>query len=299
MGNELLNRYIWLVDTIRRYGRITRQELDDCWQRSQFSDGETTFSRRTFYNYRQAVEDLFDIQIKCDPATFEYFIADEDAHNESVTEWLLNSAATNDVLSSSRDISQKIFLEDVPSARQHLAIVIGALKASSPIRFDYHPYTKSTPTTGIVIEPYFLKIFRQRWYLTGRNTADNKIKTYALDRMEDVVVGSETFEPDPTFDADEYVSNSFGIVFSQGEVKEVALRTDSRQAKYLRALPLHLSQREAIHDDYSVFYYRLRLTPDLVQELLSMGSAVTVVAPPELRAMMVTQLRDTLANYDK
>ncbi|MDE6038873.1 MAG: WYL domain-containing protein [Paramuribaculum sp.] len=43
----------------------------------------------------------------------------------------------------------------------------------------------------------------------------------------------------------------------------------------------------------------MRLTPDLVQELLSMGSAVTVVSPPELRAMMVTQLRDTLANYDK
>ena len=88
-------------------------------------------------------------------------------------------------------------------------------------------------------------------------------------------------------------------MFSQGDVKEVALRTDSRQAKYLRALPLHHSQREAIHDNYSVFYYRLRLTPDLVQELLSMGSAVTVVSPPELRAMMVTQLRDTLANYDK
>ncbi|MDE6368596.1 MAG: WYL domain-containing protein [Muribaculaceae bacterium] len=297
MGNELLNRYIWLVDTIRRYGRITRQELDDCWQRSQFSDGETTFSRRTFYNYRQAVEDLFDIQIKCDPATFEYFIADEDAHNESVTEWLLNSAATNDVLSSSRDISQKIFLEDVPSARQHLAIVIGALKASSPIRFDYHPYTKSTPTTGIVIEPYFLKIFRQRWYLTGRVVAENRIKTYALDRISSPTVLAEQFTPDPSFDAETYSRDSFGIIFSQGDVKDIVIRTDARQAKYFRALPLHHSQQEMIHDDFSNFTYRMRITDDLVAELLSYGPKITVVSPPELRAIIRERLTASLANY--
>ena len=37
MAKDLINRYIWLVDTIRRYGRITRQELDERWQRSSSS----------------------------------------------------------------------------------------------------------------------------------------------------------------------------------------------------------------------------------------------------------------------
>ena len=85
MAKDLLNRYVWLVDTIRRYGRITRRELDDCWRRSRFSDGDTALPRRTFYNYRQAIEDLFDITIQCDQSTFEYYIADEDEHSESVT----------------------------------------------------------------------------------------------------------------------------------------------------------------------------------------------------------------------
>ena len=243
MAKDLLNRYVWLVDTIRRYGRITRRELDDCWRRSRFSNGEAVLPRRTFYNYRQAVEDLFDINIQCDQSTFEYYIADGDARSESVTEWLLNAAATNDVLSSSRDISQKIFLEDVPSAREHLATVISALKSSSPLRFDYHPYTRSTPTRDITVEPYFLKIFRQRWYLTGRVVAENKIKTYALDRISSAVVLPETFTPDPSFDAEAYSRDSFGIIFSLGEVKDVVIRTDARQAKYFRALPLHHSQQ--------------------------------------------------------
>ena len=39
MARDLFNRYIWLVDTIRRYGHITRAELNECWMRSKYSDG--------------------------------------------------------------------------------------------------------------------------------------------------------------------------------------------------------------------------------------------------------------------
>lgn len=296
MAKDLLNRYVWLVDTIRRYGRITRRELDECWRRSKFSDGEK-LPRRTFYNYRQAIEEFFNITIECDQSTFEYYISDEDAHNESVTEWLLNSAATNDVLSSSREISQKIFLEDVPSAREHLSTVISAIKAQCPVRFDYHPYTRSTPSPGVTVEPYFLKIFKQRWYLTGRNTADDRIKTYALDRISHAVILPDKFVPNESFDPETYFRDSFGIIFTHNEAKRIVIRTDPRQAKYFRALPLHHSQQEMVHDNFSDFTYRLRITDDFVAELLSYGPRVTVLEPPELRAIMKDNITRTLENY--
>ncbi len=296
MSRNLLGRYVWLIDTIRRHGAITREKLSELWLRSPVSEG-SPLPRRTFYNYRAAIEELFNINIECDPATYEYSIASGDPHREGMTDWLLNSAAMSNVLASVSDASDRIFLEDVPSARLYLSQVVTALRENRPLRFTYRPYTRSTPTHGVGIEPYFLKIFRQRWYVTGRNTADERIKTYALDRMEDVTVGDTTFTPDPAFDAEEYVRDAFGIIFSQGEAKEIVLRTDPRQAKYLRALPLHHSQRESIHDDYSLFHYRLRLTDDFVQEILSLGPRVTVVSPPELRAMVTTSLRDTLRLY--
>ncbi len=296
MSRNLLGRYVWLIDTIRRHGAITREKLSELWLRSPVSEG-SPLPRRTFYNYRAAIEELFNINIECDPATYEYSIASGDPHREGMTDWLLNSAAMSNVLASVSDASDRIFLEDVPSARLYLSQVVTALRENRPLRFTYRPYTRSTPTHGVGIEPYFLKIFRQRWYVTGRNTADGRIKTYALDRMEDVTVGDTTFTPDPAFDAEEYVRDAFGIIFSQGEAKEIVLRTDPRQAKYLRALPLHHSQRESIHDDYSLFHYRLRLTDDFVQEILSLGPRVTVVSPPELRAMVTTSLRDTLRLY--
>ncbi len=295
MGHNLLGRYVWLVDTIRRYGSITREKLGELWIQSPYSDGNP-LPRRTFYNYRTAIEELFNIDIKCNPSTYEYSIDEGDRQREGLTDWLLNSAAMSNVLSNVSDVSDRIFLEDVPSARLYLSQVISALKEKHPIRFTYRPYTRSTPTRGVVIEPYFLKIFRQRWYVTGRNTADTHIKTYALDRMEEVAILPERFS-DKDFDLDEYVRDSFGIIFSQGEAHEVVLRTDPRQAKYFRALPLHPSQRETIHDSYSEFHLRLRLTPDFVQEILSLGPKVRVMSPPELREMVKSSLRATLDLY--
>lgn len=298
MSKNLFNRYIWLIDTIKRYGSITREELNEKWKHSQFSNGEP-LPRRTFYNYRNAIEELFKISIECDPASFEYYINDGDSHNQSVTDWLLNSAAMSNVLSDARDASGRIFLEDVPSARLYLSTVLKALKEFHPVNFTYRPFTRSNATPDVTVEPYFLKIFRQRWYLTGRNVKENTIKTYALDRMEDVVVRNTTFTMPVDFDPEEFTRDSFGIVFSMGEVKDVSIRCDARQAKYFRALPLHHSQNEFVHDSYSIFTYRLKLTPDFIQEILSYGPRLTVLSPPELRAMIVDDLTRSLENYTR
>lgn len=296
MAVNLFARYVWLMDTIRRYGRITRDEINRRWVKSPLSDGHP-IPRRTFINYRQAIEQLFSVNIECDPKTFEYYIVQNDSRNDSVTDWLLNTTAMSNVLSGAREVSDRIFIEDVPSAREFLHVVIDALKVNAVLRFTYHPYTRSTPSPDVAIEPYFLKIFRQRWYITGRNIRDNRIKTYALDRMTAVELTEERFEIPPGFDAGEYQSKSFGIVFDMGEDHDVVLKVDARQAKYFRALPLHHTQKEMIHDSFSMFHYHLRLTPDFIEEILSHGSSVTVMQPRELRALMRHTLEESLKNY--
>ena len=116
--------------------------------------------------------------------------------------------------------------------------------------------------------------------------------------MADVVIGSEKFELPPDFDPRAYVNDAFGIIFTQGKTHTVRLRADSWRAKYLRTLPLHHSQEETVGDGYSIFSYRLRLTSDLVNELLSFGPSIEVMSPPELRAMMAESLGKSLALYE-
>lgn len=296
MAKDLLTRYIWIIDTIRRYGRISRRELNECWRRSALNEGEKEIPRRTFFNYRQAIEELFSINIECDPSTYEYYIDEPDqAH---ITDWLLNSSATSSVLQGSRDVASKIMLEDVPSARDHLASVIQALRDNHPLTFDYHPYTRTQPTRDVVLEPYFLRIHRQLWYVTGRNTADNKVKTYSLDRIQNLRILPPTFTPPPDADPNDFFRDSFGVMVTQGEPKTVKLRVEARQAKYFRALPLHHSQEEMVSDKFSIFTLHLRITSDFVAEILSHGPQITVISPPELKTLVINELRAALGNYE-
>lgn len=297
MARDLLSRYLWLIDLIKRYGKVSRAVINEHWRKSHLGNGQD-MPRRTFYNYREAIAQLFDIEILCDTSTYEYYIDEGSAQQENVTAWLLDSTATNNMITASRDIADKVFLENVPSARGFLPIVMESLRGNIALTLDYHPYTRSRATKGVELEPYFTKIFKQRWYVVGRNVKDDKIKTYALDRMTDVRLSGRTFAVPDDFNAAEYFKDAFGIIVDQGEVKTIRIQAGATQAKYFRALPLHPSQQEYAHDLYSIFEYRMRITPDLVNELLSYGSRITVLSPAELKAAITTELRRSLSNYE-
>lgn len=193
MARNLVNRYVWLVDTISRYGRITLKDLNKAWLRSEISEGKP-LARRTFFHYRDGVEEMFDINIQCDKSTFEYYIDDSGGENNArLQSWLVDSASMSGMLSNARDISERIMVENVPSAREHLPVIIDALKQNRRIRFSYKSYTRSRPTDGIVLEPYFVKIFKQLWYVIGLNVKDGLIKTYSLDRIGDLNILQESF----------------------------------------------------------------------------------------------------------
>ena len=297
MARNMINRYVWLVDTISRYGRITLKDLNAAWLRSEISEGKP-LARRTFFHYRDGVEEMFDINIQCDKATFEYYIDDSGGENNArLLSWLVDSVSMSGTLSSARDISSRIILENVPSAREYLPVVIEAMKQNRCIRFSYKSYTRSRPTDGIVLEPYFVKIFKQLWYVIGLNVKDGQIKTYSLDRISRLNLLQDTFTMPENVKPSEFFKDCFGIITNQNSAKRIVLRVEPTQAKYFRALPLHSSQKEEIHDNYSIFTYTMRITYDLKEELMSHGASIEVLEPKELKMMILDELKRALNNY--
>ncbi len=298
MARNKIAIYVWIVDTIESHRHITLGEINRLWCKSTLGDG-APIPRRTFFNYRNAIEEMFNINIQCNRSTFEYYIENDGSEADCrMHHWLLDTFSMSGMLSSSRDLSGRIIVEDVPSAREHLPVVIQAMREGKRIVFDYRTYTRSQPSTGVIICPYFVKIFKQLWYVIGHNVADGKIKTYSLDRMSHLNISSATFKMPEGFNPEAFFKHSFGIITNQSEPKDIALRVSATQAKYFRALPLHSSQSEEVHDTYSIFRYRMLLTYDLYQEILSHGSNIEVLTPPELKAQIVSALRDALAQYE-
>ena len=91
MAGNILNRYVWLVDTINHAGKITLAEINQKWKQTDWSGGND-LPRRTFHNYRNKIEDLFDINIGCDG--YNYIAPTSDFIRE-----LLSSADDIEVLS--------------------------------------------------------------------------------------------------------------------------------------------------------------------------------------------------------
>lgn len=130
----------------------------------------------------------------------------------------------------------------------------------------------------------------------GEKDAGGK-RTYALDRVTEMEMTAIKFKMPAGIKASDVFGSIIGITTSKAQVRDVIIQTNLTRAKYLRALPLHHSQEEEMHDFYSIFHYRLKINYELLSELMAMGPDVTVIAPRELQIMLIERLRDTLANY--
>lgn len=296
MARDLISRYIWIVDTLNRYGHLTRADINRLWMRSALSDGKP-MPERTFFHHRRAIEENFNIDINCD-SLGRYYIDDGGSRStKAFTNMLLDSLAVGNTMREGQVASERIDVEEVPSAREFLAPVAEALRQNEKLVFTYAGFNRSRAEKGIVFHPYFMKRYKQRWYMVGLREKSGDIRTYALDRVRELRLLSEPFEMPADLSPDAIFGNIIGVTTSKAPVRTVKIMATTTQAKYLRALPLHPSQSEELHDDYSIFTYQLKLNYELVHELLGYGDSVKVLSPPELRAMVTTQLTDTLALY--
>ena len=135
------------------------------------------------------------------------------------------------------------------------------------------------------------------WYVIGLNVNDGLIKTYSLDRISRLNLLQETFTMPGDVNPSEFFKDCFGIITNKNSAKRIVLRVEPTQAKYFRALPLHPSQQEEVHDEYSVFTYWMRITYDLKEEIMSHGASIEVLEPKELKTLICTELEQALMNY--
>lgn len=296
----LFKEYIWLVNTIYKAKRISLSEINAKWIRTEMSEG-VEIARTTFNRHKDAIEEMFGIIIDCDRrGGYKYFIANEEVLAEStVQNWMLSTISVNNVISESLSLQHRILLENIPSEKGYLQQIIEAMKKNQRIAIQYKRY-RSPSSNRFSIDPYCIKLFRQRWYVLGHFTNGN-FGTFSFDRIENIEILDEKFKIDKNFDAKEFFSECFGIV--QGvdvPAERVVLRAHNDEYYYVRDLPLHHSQKEiARGDDYADFEYYLRPTSDFIAHLLSRSSQIQVIEPEWLADEVYEMHMDAIKLYEK
>lgn len=298
MVTELLQKYIWLVQTFIRSGErgLSLGEIEDRWE-SRFG---SEYSRRTFNNHREAVEHVFGISILCNRSTNRYYIPyTEDVTDENAeTAWLINTFTVNNMLSLGKErLSGRVSVEDIPSGHIYLTAVMEAMTEGREIIITYQKYTSSQPD-AYTLRPYAVKEFAKRWYIIGYCNERNGIRVYGLDRVKSLELTEKAFRMPKDFDVDEFFATSFGIYVPDSPGQTITFRTSQTEARFLRDLPIHRSQKEIASDADSVTF-SIFVSPNkaLIMEFCKYGSGLEVLAPESVRSQIASELSKAARLY--
>ena len=296
MANNVIKRYVWLLNTLMQRKSLTFKEICDLWDRSSLNDGKA-LALRTFHQHREAIAELFGVEIVCDTATYKYSISSpEELKNNSAQLWLFNSFAISNTIEAGRNMKERILFEDIPSGAEFAQTVVDAMQQNRVLFVDYKPFQGEK--FELYLQPYAMRVYNQRWYVVGRFKESGAIRNIALDRILRMEITDEEFVLPEDFDASDYYAHTVGIFVNETlKPQRVVLRTFGVSTEYMRTVPLHHSQREIATNgnEYSDFEYHLNLTPELTGKILSKGDWVEVLEPKSLREE-VKKYADSISN---
>lgn len=286
--NKLFQRLIWLVDTIYSAGHITRDEIDRRWAHSLYNDDHASeYGERNFHRHKDAVLEMFGIEIVCNRRTKEYSLANlGDANGRGIRSWLIDTFAINNMVNLAGDMQNRILFECIPAGTRYLSSIVSAMQECRKLKVTYRRFDQTEPHTFLLV-PYCLKVFKQRWYLVGKpddHPEESEPRVYALDRVEDVVMTDSEGRVPHHFDPKAFFENQFGVDRRITEAEKIRVRVSAVAANYIRTLPIHDSQIELEkNSEFSVFGFYVAPTYDFVQELRKHGSYLEVLEPEHVR----------------
>lgn len=299
MVTELLQKYIWLVQTFIRAGErgLSLNEISDRWERRFDSE----YSRRTFNNHREAVEEVFGITIECNRGTNRYFIryTDDILDENAESAWLINTFTVNNILRLGKErLSGRVSVEDIPSGHMHLTAIMEAMTENRKIAIEYLKYTSSQADT-LTLHPYAVKEFAKRWYLVAYCEERNSLRVYGLDRIQKMDITEDSFKMPQEFDVDETFATSFGPYIPESKAQLITFRTSAKEARFLRDLPLHNSQEEVKTSDKEHVTFRIFVCPNdsLIMEFCKLGSRVEILSPESVRSAVAEELTKAAKIY--
>ena len=283
MTDRLYAKYIWLISTIHDAGKVSFEDIARKWDDAYINDLHQPLKLRTFHNHRNAILMQFGIVIECQRGSNLYYIDNPDAlENDSINQWLLDSFAVSNLLMDNRSISDRIMLEDVPSGRYYLEIITSAMRENRQIVIDYEDFFGNT-IQGLKVNPYFIRLFKRRWYVMALVLPKKEIHRFGLDRIKRIEVLNSKFNYPKDFSPLDYYIDYYGV-FHDTKPMTIRLKAYCEKPHYLRSLPLHHSQYEIESNaDYAIFEYKIAPTYDFIQEILSHGNQLEVLSPDIFR----------------
>lgn len=294
---ESIARYSLIIKKLRRFPASYEEIAEHLEIESEIQGYNYNISKRTFQRDLNDISSLYNIEIKIDKKTGKYRIVSTDLPD--MNNRIMEAFDTFNALNVADRLSDFIHFESrKPLGTEHLYGLLHAIKNNVRVQFRYEKYYEDIFTQRTV-EPYVLKEFKNRWYVLAKDLKDDNIKSFALDRLQDLEILKTKFEPTVAFDVKEHYKYCFGIVGPNADKpSRVVLAFNTYQGKYIKSLPMHHTQKNVVDNEQELrIELQVYITHDLIMEILSYGDNVKIIEPKSLANEVKKIHQDALKQY--
>lgn len=174
--------------------------------------------------------------------------------------------------------------------------IFRAVKIHKTVQFDYRSLKRQDYTTRF-FNPYHIVCQKGNWYIIGYCHKANDIRVYALSRMKNLKCTDDVFSIPADFSLNNFIDPNFGIWTNNTKPQKIELLFNKEINTYILERTWHATQECYQKDDGSVY---LSFTTNQIQEtlhwVLSFGSAVKVLNPPELAEQIIAEAKKIIEN---
>jgi predicted DNA-binding transcriptional regulator YafY len=181
---------------------------------------------------------------------------------------------------------------------EHIETLYQSIIKKKTIELSYQSF-KARSANSFVFHPYYLKEYRNRWFVLGVKNKTTPIMTLALDRVIDIKESEVKYLEQKKFQVTEYFRHVVGVtVEPNSPPEEVVLFADRETAPYIITKPLHHSQKILDTQPGGVtFSINVQLNFELERELLGFGDRIKIISPDRLKRRIKEKFEHALDLY--
>ena len=180
---------------------------------------------------------------------------------------------------------------------EHFPRLLNAIQLKLVLRISYNASFKNTKS--IVVSPYFLKEYNNRWFLLCGDIRYKNISNIALDRIEQLESAEEEEYVESEVDfVDDYFADAIGITIPKiPKLLHVVLKFSEDRFPFVASKPLHGSQK--VDKENRLIKIEVIHNNELESLILYYGSDVEVLEPESLRNIIKAKILNMNCIYGK
>ena len=170
------------------------------------------------------------------------------------------------------------------TGKEYIGVLYDGIINGQVLEIQYHSF-KWEESIKMILHPYFLKQYNNRWFLMGRNGDATSITTVALDRIEEIQTVHEVYLSNTEINFEEYFEDVVGVsVPKENKVEKILLKIDAETWPYIKTKPIHGSQKiKEQKTDYTIIELQLIPNFELESIIFSHAERIEVLSPESLR----------------